>query len=121
MSSALRGLALLLIVAAGCANAGNGGTGPGDDSPAKVDAATPKMDAHSVPIDGLPPIDGPGQQIDAPLQQIDAAIDAPDQSGPFCSDNSQCTNAGECCFNFGSGMGFCVPGDIILGQCFPSS
>src|SRR5688572_6381926 len=69
---------------------------------------------------------------DAPRVRMDAAVtpqqdaqvvqvpqDAPTQSGPFCSTNSQCTVAGECCVTLGGPNGFCAPGDVVLGQCFP--
>ena len=54
--------------------------------------------------------------IDATIA-ADAAVDAP--SGPFCANNNECTTSGECCVTLGGTMGFCAPGDIILGQCFP--
>lgn len=116
MSSAIRGLALVFLAAAGCANAGNPGSGGGgDDAPGKIDASV-KHDSNVAPIDTPPPIDAPGPvdaAVDSPAQMIDAP------SGPFCSNNNQCTNAGECCITLGGSMGFCGPGQVVLGQCFP--
>ncbi len=85
---------------------------PGVDSPTSmVDSPTqPQPDSRLldafVPPDAFVPRDAPAVQMDA----------AP---GPFCATNPDCTVAGECCFNFGGPQGFCVPGDIVLGQCFP--
>ncbi|HUS29349.1 MAG TPA: hypothetical protein VMZ53_12610 [Kofleriaceae bacterium] len=70
---------------------------------------------------------------DAPRIRMDAAVvtppqdaqvsqvpqDAPAQSGPFCSANSQCTTAGQCCVTLGGPQGFCGPGTVVLGQCVP--
>lgn len=43
----------------------------------------------------------------------------PVDSAFICSSNSQCTNAGECCFYISSPPGFCTPGTIIFGGCVP--
>jgi hypothetical protein len=113
MSPALRGFALALLVA-GCANAGQPGNG-GDDEPGKMDASV-KQDSNVAPIDTPPPIDAP--LIDAPMIDAPAMmIDAP--SGPFCTSNGQCTVSGECCVTLGGPQGFCAPGQVIAGQCFP--
>ncbi|MBA3462449.1 MAG: hypothetical protein H0T46_20980 [Deltaproteobacteria bacterium] len=115
MSLALRGLALALLVI-GCANAGQSGNGGGDDEPGKIDASV-KQDSSVAPIDTPPPIDAPltdAPMIDAPM----AMIDAP--SGPFCSTNSQCTVSGQCCVTLGGPQGFCAPGTVLAGQCFPN-
>jgi hypothetical protein len=46
----------------------------------------------------------------------------PDGStGPFCATNGECTVSGECCVTLGGPMGFCAPGQVVLGQCFPDS
>ena len=109
MSAALRSVALALLVW-GCANAGNPGTGPGDDAP-KIDAAVPH-DGHQT--DTPPPLDAP--MIDAPLA-ADAAADASTMGG-FCAVNGDCTTTGECCFAI-SGAGLCVPGTVIGSGCLP--
>lgn len=57
------------------------------------------------------------QPQDAQVSQVPQ--DAPAQSGPFCTANSQCTNAGECCVTLGGPQGFCGPGTVVLGECFP--
>lgn len=118
MSSAIRGLALVFLAAAGCANAGNPGSGGGggDDAPGKIDAAV-KHDSNVAPIDTPPPIDSPGP-VDA---AVDAAVPIDGPQGPFCTANNQCTNSGECCVTLGGPMGFCAPGTVIAGQCFPSN
>ena len=108
------GIALLgSACATGTTNGGNGGpidasVQPHDDDAAHatIDAPTPRMDASVVP-DAFVPVDAPP---DAPP---DAA------SSLFCTDNSQCTNAGECCLTFGQPLGFCAPGTIVLGACVP--
>ncbi len=58
--------------------------------------------------------------VDAPPDAFippDAAV--PPDSAFICTANSQCTNAGECCFIVSSGTGFCTPGTILGGTCFP--
>jgi hypothetical protein len=72
-----------------------------DAAHVSIDAPAGKMDAAVVPDAYVPP--------DAPP---DAA------SALFCTDNSQCTNAGECCLSLG-GTGLCGPGTIVLGTCLP--
>jgi hypothetical protein len=101
---------LFASFAAACASGGSGA--PGDDQP--------KMDApQGTPIDApASTIDGPTTPVDAPMTPLDAFVpqDAP---GLFCSANNQCTVGGECCLTVGQPQGFCVPGTIILGECFP--
>jgi hypothetical protein len=111
---------LVVLAATGCANAGHPGSGGGgDDAPnGKVDASV-KQDSNVTPTDTPPPIDAPGP--------VDAAVDSPTSmlpdapQGPFCSSNSQCTVSGECCVTLGGPMGFCAPGTVVAGQCFPSN
>lgn len=109
--SAAQSLAFALL-AVGCATGGkDGGDGvidaprPIDGSPIVVDAPMQIVDAHESVIDA--PI-----SIDAPVM-----VDAP--SGPFCTANSQCTVAGECCLTIGGPQGFCAPGTVLAGTCFP--
>lgn len=86
--------------------------------------------------DVVEPMDAPVQtqqdanvsmMADAPAPKLDGSIVVPDAAPPppdappgslFCTSNASCTNAGECCFAFGP-QGFCVPGQVILGVCFP--
>lgn len=110
MSAALRAVSIALCVCS-CANAGGNGPGGGDDAP-RTDAAV-KYDAGVTHPDTPPPLDA---SIDATIA-ADAAPDGP--SGPFCSTNGQCTVAGECCVTLGGPTGFCAPGTILAGQCFP--
>lgn len=94
-----------------CATGGR--SGGDDDAGDRSDAAVTRHDASTI-------------TPDAPKTQLDAGIvhdafvppDAPPGS-IFCSSNSQCTTAGECCFTFGGSMGFCTPGTVVLGQCVP--
>ena len=95
--------------ATGTMNNGNGGQSdaavqPHHDDAAQVviDAPPVKMDAAVVPDAAVPP-------------------DAPPDAGSslFCTDNAQCTNAGECCITLGGPQGFCGPGVVVLGQCVP--
>ena len=64
--------------------------------------------------------DAPAPKMDGSTPMADATAPQPDAppGSLFCSMNSQCTTAGECCFAI-NGQGFCVPGTILLGQCFP--
>ena len=109
----------MVLAAIGCANAGHPGSGGGgDDAPnnGKVDASV-AQDSSTLLPDTPPPIDAPGP--------VDAAVDSPASmlpdapQGPFCSTNSQCTVSGECCVTLGGPMGFCAPGQVLLGQCVP--
>ncbi len=102
-----RSLAIVLLAGA-CASGGVAGQDP------KLDASTGQKDAHYVVADAPPHADG--RTADAVVPH-DAAVDAP--SGPFCTDNSQCTTAGECCVTLGGPSGFCAPGQVVLGQCVP--
>jgi hypothetical protein len=77
---------------------GNPGDPP-DAHPPPPDAHPPPPDAH-IPPDAEPP--------------------PPPDAGLFCTDNSQCTNAGTCCLSFG-GPGFCVPGTPIGDACLPDT
>jgi len=108
------GALIYFLVGAACATGGQNG----DD---KVDASTSShQDASNVTSPDAPHVRmdaGVTQQQDAQVVQVPQ--DAPAQSGLFCSTNSQCTVAGECCVTLGGPNGFCAPGDVVLGQCFP--
>jgi len=111
----LRYLVVLLI--AGCATGGMKSPGAGGD-----DAPLPLQDGPAATHDAAggdavtPPVDSPPPPDAAPA--VDAATpDAPPQF--FCTQNSQCTNAGECCITLGGPMGVCGKGMVILGQCVP--
>jgi hypothetical protein len=119
MSKTLHGVVLsaLSLGVIACASGGQGGE---PDPSGQVDAGSSShpVDAGSGPgVDAAPPLDAPGQ-VDATPSMT---IDAPAGSGLFCTDNTQCTNAGECCFNFlgASDTGVCTTGDILFGVCFP--
>ena len=99
---------VIALLACGCATGGK----DGGDLP--IDA--PKIDSSQVTVDA-PRIDAPTMSmVDAPIM-VDAMIDAP--SGPFCSNNNQCTVVGECCLTLGGSQGFCAPGTVVLGACVP--
>jgi hypothetical protein len=105
---------IYVLVGIACATGGQNG---GED---KVDASTSThQDASNVVSpDAFVPRDAAvTQPQDANVSQVPQ--DAPTQSGPFCSTNSQCTNAGECCVTLGGPQGFCGPGQVVLGQCVP--
>ncbi len=99
-----------------CATGGASGGGGGDDVPDPHDASvnTPK-DANTSMM-----ADAPTVKMDGSIVTQDAAPPQPDAppGSLLCSMNSQCTTAGECCFAI-NGQGFCVPGTVIIGQCFP--
>lgn len=99
-----------LLLAAACANAGG---------------SSPPVDSHSVDAPYL--VDAPSLPIDAPVlvdaRVVDAFVpppDAPPGSNLFCTSNSQCTVAGECCLKIDSSApGFCVEGTVVFGTCLP--
>jgi hypothetical protein len=98
-----------------CANAGApriGGDDVGDaNNTVKDGPELPMRDAPTPPLDAA--IDA---AIDAPM--IDAPPDA--ASGLFCTDNTMCTNAGECCIiPPGFPAGVCGTGVIVFGACIP--
>lgn len=93
-----------------------GGTNGGDE-PADAAVSVPR-DANDVTTADAPRGDAAvSQPQDAAVSQL------PDAStgggGPFCATNSNCTVAGECCVTLGGPQGFCAPGTVVLGQCFP--
>lgn len=102
------------------AEPGGSGDGDGDgggdavpDAAVKRDASTSVTpDAPQLTIDAALP-------IDAAVPVIDAAVPIDAPTGPFCTANSQCTVAGECCITLGGPQGFCGPGTVVLGECFP--
>ena len=116
MSTAVRTI-MLALVATACAQ---GGSGTGDPQDAQGSGT---IDAK--------PIDANNPGNDAPVQPTDAAIDsmpvdaalpdAPPGTGLFCTDHSQCTTAGECCFDFlgQAPTGVCAQGTVFLGECLP--
>lgn len=93
-------------------------TGSGMDTTVQQDAAvTTHHDASNVnSADAAHSDAGTVVGQDAQVSQL------PDAStgggGPFCAGNSECTVSGECCVTLG-GPGFCAPGDVIAGVCFP--
>jgi len=106
---------LVIVFAVGCAQGGAPNLENGDAQQQQHVDARPGIDG-SFTHDAIPPLDGP---VDAPVTPLDAAIDAPppDASSPlFCTDNTDCTDPGTCCF-----VSFCVAGQGIGAQlCFPS-
>lgn len=117
MTKTLHGVVFVLFGVSACASGGQGGSpDPGN----QVDAGgqSHPVDAGSGPqVDAAPAIDAAVQTDAAPSM----TIDAPAGSGLFCENNGQCTNAGECCFNFlgASDTGVCTTGDIVFGVCIP--
>ena len=71
--------------------------------------------------------DAPKVTGDAPVVKMDAAVvrDAPPDAPPdaasslFCSSNSECTTAGQCCLILGQPPGLCTNGQVVLGVCLP--
>ena len=98
---------------AACATGGtNGGDEPADA------AISVQRDASNVVVHDAARADaGVTQPVDAAVSQLPP--DAATGGGLFCATNSDCTVAGECCVNLGGPQGFCVPGTVVLGQCFP--
>ncbi len=111
MSNATWTALVSAALACGCATGTNTNGGSNIDAavqPHHDDAAHVNSDAPVVKMDA-------GVVIDAP--RPDAAVDA--ASSLFCTDNSQCTNSGECCITLGGPQGFCGPGVVVLGACVP--
>jgi len=80
-----------------------------DDAPNNVNVDAPpdaKIDSMVIPDTFIPP---------------DASL-PPDASGSglFCTLNSDCTTAGECCFIISSPPGVCLEGTIVLNACIPN-
>jgi hypothetical protein len=99
----------LAACASGTSNDG-GGSGAADASVVRYDASASQLvDAASSHTDA-------GMSHDAATQTVDAGSGS---GGLFCTTNSQCTNAGECCVTLGGPNGFCGPGTVLAGQCFP--
>ena len=73
------------------------------------DASVTPIDAHNVTPDAFVPKDAP-----PPPPPPDAG-----SSALFCTADSQCTNSGECCIDFGMPQGFCGPGTVVFGECIP--
>ena len=87
-------------------------------------AANMQQIGDDQPIDAAHHDDAPVSHLDAPVchfdasPPIDAAVDAPvpPDGAIFCSDNTQCTDPGTCCF-----VTFCVAGSGLGSNlCFPS-
>jgi hypothetical protein len=111
MSNATWTALVYAALVAGCASAGS------PSQPPDADGVTPHHDdAANVAPDA-------GVKMDAPMVVPDAFVPqdaaAPVDSALFCSDNSQCTNAGECCIILGSPPGICGTGVIVAGVCIP--
>ena len=109
MSAAQR-LAFALL-AAGCATGGKEGNDLPIDAPRSVDSSQVRIDAPMQVVDA--PV------TDAPMVMNDAPVMADAPSGPFCTANSQCTTAGQCCLTIGGPQGFCAQGTVLGGTCFP--
>ena len=105
-----RSIAIAIFVSA-CAS---GGVNGGD----KTDAAVaPHQDAHFIVQDAPKAIDA--RPLDAFVPQ-DAPPDAFGVGdGGLCTANNQCIVSGECCVTLGGPSGFCAPGSVVAGQCFP--
>ena len=99
----------------GCAQGGLPNAASNDADTTRLDAPDPQRDAHVLPVDGNQSFPDSTVPIDGAIP-IDAAP-APDAASPlFCSDNTQCTDPGTCCF-----VTFCVPGTGLGATlCFPS-
>jgi hypothetical protein len=101
-------------IIAACATGGASGGG-GDDTGQPMDAPM------NVRMDSSVLIDAPKVKLDSGVPMADAFKPPPDAppGSLFCTNNAQCTVAGQCCVTLGGTMGFCAPGTVLLGQCFP--
>jgi hypothetical protein len=103
-----------VLLMAACATGGESGNEP-------ADAAVTRVDANNVVTpDAWVRLDS-GVGADAQVSQLpDAGTGSGSGSGGlFCTANSNCTVAGECCVTLGGPQGFCAPGVVVLGQCVP--
>lgn len=100
-----------------CIACATGGTG--DMGNVQQDAAVTRQDASSVTTADAARHDSGAVGQDAQLSQTVDAGTGSGSGGPFCSTNSQCTVAGECCVTLGGPSGFCAPGTVVLGACVP--
>jgi hypothetical protein len=114
MLVAIRALGFAVI--AGCASGAAPVTG-GDDEVPLIDASAPRVDAPQVTSDASPM---------ATMHRPNRTRSCPDAVAPpdappslFCSANSQCTAAGECCIRLGGPQGFCGPGIPFADECIP--
>src|SRR5690349_21463622 len=103
MSNATWSALVYAALVAGCATAGS------PNQPADAAVVTPHHDdAQNVTSDA------PNVKMDATMPTPDAFVPqdaaAPVDSAIFCTDNSQCTNSGECCIIFGQPPGICGTG-----------
>ena len=90
----------------------------GDTANVQQDAAVTQHDASNVATADAARSDSGVVGQDAQVSQtVDAGTGS--GSGPFCSTNSECTVSGECCVTLGGPSGFCAPGTVFLGECFP--
>jgi hypothetical protein len=105
-----------VVFVATCASGGSRNNGGDDDDDPVADAAKQLDASNSTGIDAALPIDA--KLPDAAVVPPDAPPDAP-VSQLFCTENNQCTNSGECCLTLGGPQGFCAPGTVVLGVCFP--
>ena len=98
---------------AACATGGsNGGGGSGD----QIDAAVQQDSSTVVPADAAVSADAAVTHDAQTSQTPDAGSGS---GGLFCTSNTDCTVAGECCVNLG-GPGFCAAGTPVGNSiCFP--
>jgi hypothetical protein len=97
-----------------CATGGSRSAGGDDDDVHdKMDAAVSMQKDASV--DDAPMTDAP-KMVDGSVVVQDAAVQPDAPPSLFCNSNAECTAAGTCCF-----LSLCVPGTVILSQCFPSN
>ena len=110
--------AWLVCALGACATGGS----TGNDTNGSADASVVRYDANaSQLVDASVRNDGSVVHQDA-QQAVDAGGGSGSGSGGgglFCTTNSQCTNAGECCLTLGGPSGFCGPGTVVLGSCLP--
>jgi hypothetical protein len=103
-----------ILLGFACATGGGNGNGT-DDASVPIDAPMTKLDGSTTTTPDAP------KDASMPPPPQDAMMPPPPQdapSGPICTANSQCTVTGQCCLMI-NGVGFCVPGTIILDVCFP--
>lgn len=98
------------LFAAACATGGSGASEQADA------AVVVRQDATNVTTPDAYVRADAGVAQDAQVSQLP---DASTGGGLFCATSSECTVSGECCVTLGGPQGFCAPGTVVLGQCFP--
>ena|SRR5258705_5163873 len=111
----LRSMFVCALFVVACARGGENGS---SDATGKTDASERRDSSMNSQIDGHNQADA-SIATDANVIVIDAFVPPVDAASAFfCTMDSQCTNAGQCCLSI-NGAGFCGNGVVVFGTCIP--